>query len=227
MNISENKNNMQDIQDEKLSAKLRRYFFAGLVTILPLWLTLYILWVVFKLISNVTRPFLAPLFAVFFGRDPVTFLVQISSFILTLAIVLLVGLLATDIAGKKVLFSVENMIIRIPLLRNVYLSVRKLTQYVFTKKSQYRQVALIEWPRKGLISVGFITAEFTSSDKRKMATVFIPTTPNPTSGWFVVVPEEELRIIDMSVDDALKMIISGGVARPHGFNDFVVKSKGK
>lgn len=220
MNTSKNKDNKQKV---KMYVKLRRYFLAGLVAILPLWLTLYILWLLFKLVGNITRPFLGPILGLFFEREPVVFLVRISSFILTLLIVMFAGMIATDIAGRKLLLSLENMLTRIPLLRDIYLFVRKLTQYVFTKKQQYRQVALLEWPLKGVMSMGFITSEFVSSDNRKMVTLFIPTTPNPTTGWFFIVPEEKIIPLDLNADDAMKMIITGGMAGTDNYNWFPVK----
>lgn len=193
----------------------KKYFLTGLAAILPLWITIYILWVIFKLIGSLTAPFLRPIYTFWLGKEITPILLRLSSFVLTLFIIYITGLIASNIAGKRFLLFIEKLFIRIPLLRPLYSAVRKLVQYIFTEKVTYRSVVVVEYPRKGTYSMGFVTSEQVISmynpDKVELISVFIPTTPNPTTGVFLLVPKDDVIPVDITLDEAFKIIISGGV----------------
>ncbi len=198
-------------------ASFRRNFLAGLLIILPLWLTLFIIWLVFRWISSFTSPFLSPFFHLLFGAQQSEFLVRITSFFIAILVIWAVGLFATHIVGRRILLGVENVFLRLPVLRDIYTAMRKFIQQ-FTLKRSCRKVVLLEFPRKGLYSIGFVTCESMAevhwTTKGSITSVFVPTTPNPSTGFFLMVPEEELITLDVDVDEAFKLIVSGGIMHP-------------
>lgn len=201
--------------------KLKRYFITGLIILLPLWFTLYIFWIFFSFVAKFFIPILRPLFNYLLGKEYIPFfpfLLKLSAFLIALLIVWLVGLLATNIFGRKIFQRLDRTLATIPLIRQVYATVSKLTQIFFSGKTQFQRVVLLEYPRKGLYVFGFVTNEktwqFSDQPGEPILNVFIPTTPNPTSGFFFLIPEKEVIPLEMSVDDALKMVISGGIISP-------------
>jgi uncharacterized membrane protein len=140
--------------------------------------------------------------------------------ILVVILIFVVGILTRNIAGRRVLQFWDDLVGRIPLARILYSSVKQLLQaFFFQNSNSFQRVALIEYPRRGIYVLGFITGEsrgeVQEKTNRKMINVFIPTTPNPTSGFYVLVPEEDLTLLDMSVEDAFKLLISGGLVSPN------------
>ena len=139
--------------------------------------------------------------------------------ILVVIIVLAVGLLTKNFVGSKMIHLGEKIVDRIPLARILYVSVKQLMEALILQKSKaFQKAALIEYPRCGLYVIAFITGESKGEIQRltqkKMMNVFVPTTPNPTSGFYVLVPEDEIITLDMSVEDAFKLIMSGGILSP-------------
>ncbi|MFW6006443.1 MAG: DUF502 domain-containing protein [Halanaerobiales bacterium] len=139
--------------------------------------------------------------------------------ILTIIIILGAGIFATNIIGRKIIQIGENILIKIPLFNNIYVSVKRILEgFLSHKKETFKKPILFEYPRKNLYQIAFITKKTSSSfDEQtgeKLYNVFLPTTPNPTSGQFVMVPESEMIILDLSVEEALKLVISGGILSP-------------
>ena len=193
-----------------LLKKIRNFFLTGILVLLPLIGSLYILWYVFVLIDSWTRP----LVEFIIGKD-----LPGVGIILDILLIFVTGILATNIIGKKIIQLGELILLRIPLLRNIYFSIKQILEGVFThKKSNLKKPILFEYPRTGLYQIGFITKETTARFNklagRKMYNIFLPTTPNPTSGMFIMVPQEDAIILDISVEDALKLVVSGGIIVP-------------
>jgi uncharacterized membrane protein len=139
--------------------------------------------------------------------------------IFVVILVFAVGLLTRNIVGRKIVHLGENIVERIPLVRILYAGVKQLLETIFLQKTDaFKRVALVEYPRRGTYVIGFITGESKGEvqDKtdKNMINVFIPTTPNPTSGFYMLVPDDELVVLNMSVEDAFKLIISGGIVSP-------------
>jgi uncharacterized membrane protein len=139
--------------------------------------------------------------------------------ILVIIIILAVGILFRNLAGRKVVHFWENMVDRIPIVRILYSGVKQLLESFFVQKNDaFKRVALFEYPRRGIYVLGFITGEskgeVQSKTEKNMMNVFVPTTPNPTSGFYILIPKNELVILDMTVEDAFKLIISGGIFTP-------------
>jgi len=194
--------------------RLRNYlkitFLTGLLVLLPLALTYWILKALLqgmeKLIGNPLQRYLQVY-------------IPGMGIILLVALILLIGMLARNLIGRKVGALGEALLNRIPLVRNIYTSIKQLVNTIFLQgKSNFRGVVLVEYPRKGIYSLGFITGETQGEVQKatssRLLNVFVPTTPNPTSGYFILFPEEEVTYLKMSVEQGLKMIISAGMVTP-------------
>jgi uncharacterized membrane protein len=139
--------------------------------------------------------------------------------ILVIILVFVVGLLTRNFIGRKIVHLGENIVDRIPLVRVLYTGVKQLLEPLFLQKTNaFKRVALIEYPRRGVHVIGFVTGESKGEVQNKtskdMMNVFVPTTPNPTSGFYILIPEDEVVYLNMSVEDAFKLIISGGIVSP-------------
>lgn len=202
--------------------RLRAYFLTGLLTLLPIWLV----WIVFKfvlvLLSDMSQPLVAPLSGRLAAAHPewlgwmddpwaqATFAV-----VATVFVIVAVGALARRVIGQRMLAWFEALIARIPLAKTVYGSARKLLDLLQTKPDGTQRVVLIDFPHREMKCVGFVTRVMREEGTgRELAAVYVPTTPNPTSGYLEVVPVERLTPTDWSVDEAMAFIISGGAVSP-------------
>jgi uncharacterized membrane protein len=199
---------------KRLRTSLKNYFLTGLLVILPVFVTAYVIWFLIRAMDVVLKYVPAKYL-------PDTYGVHIPGvgLILVIIIILAVGVLFRNLAGRKVVHFWENMVHRIPLVRILYSGVKQLLESFFLQKNDaFRRVALLEYPRRGAYVIGFITGEskgeVQSKTDKNMMNVFVPTTPNPTSGFYILIPEDELVILNMTVEDAFKLIISGGIFTP-------------
>jgi len=192
---------------------LRRWFFAGLLVWAPLGATLVVIRFLMGLLDS-------SLLLVPASVQPGWFKFPGIGAVLTLLIVLLTGALTANLLGKKVLRWLEQTMERVPLLGSVYRSIKKVAETMLSGKANaFKKVVLIEYPRQGLWSMGFLTADLTSEvqaviGQGELATVFVPTTPNPTSGFLVQVPRAQVRELSITVQDGMQYIISLGVVSP-------------
>lgn len=194
---------------------LRRSIIAGLLVWLPIWVTLLVL----KFIVDILNSSLQLLPSKYQPDVLLGFHVPGIGVILSILIILFTGFLVTNFLGKKLVHLGEAIVKKIPLVRTIYMATKQVMETVLSSKGEsFRQVLLVEYPRKGLWSVAFQTGnsaeEIQNHVGEKMVTIFIPTTPNPTSGFLMVVPKKDVVELEMSVDQALKFIISLGVVQP-------------
>lgn len=183
---------------------LRRYLVAGLVTLFPAAVTLYLLTAIFRFSDGLLGKHLA---------------VHIPGLglLLTFAILLLVGFLSTHFFGRVVFPTIEIWFSRLPVIRSIYPAVKQLTEFLFGAKGRppsFQKVVLVEYPRPGLYSLAFVTHEETTSvtgPSEKMLTLLIPIPPSPFTGPIIFAPQKEVLPLSMSVESALKLIVSGGV----------------
>lgn len=196
---------------------LRRYLIAGLLLWLPLGVTVL---VVRLLVGTMDQTLL--LLPERFRPDALLgFHIPGLGLVLAVLVVLTTGMLVANLFGRRLVALWERLLARIPLVRSIYSAVKQLAETMFSGGGQsFRKVLLIEYPRKGLWTLAFQTGtgvgEAQQKTGRDVVNVYVPTTPNPTSGFFLMVPREEVVELDMSVDDGLKMIISMGVVVPNG-----------
>lgn len=193
---------------------LRRYFFAGLLVLLPLVITLWFLGWIVGLMDSVLD--LLP--SALHPNSYLPFAIPGLGALVTLAVILSLGFLATSVVTRRLLTLWDSFLSRIPIFRGVYTAVQKLVESIFGQDQTGRQVVLIEYPRKGIYTVGFATGlaagELEKGGGEQLVNVFVPTTPNPTAGFYLLVPESEVRALAMSPEEAFKLIISGGMIRP-------------
>lgn len=195
---------------------LRKYFISGLLVWLPIWVTLLVIKFLVDLLSN-SLLLLPKRF-----QPDVLLGVHIPGIgmIITLAVILLTGLLAANFIGRKVVDYSDALLARIPLVRSIYTGVKQVTQTLFKPGGQsFRKVLLVEYPSPGIWSIAFQTGEASKEvenalNDSTMISYFIPTTPNPTSGFLMMAPKSKVIELDMGVDQALKFVISLGVVQP-------------
>ncbi len=201
---------------------LRRLFVTGLLTLLPLWLTWVVVKFVFVILSDVSKPWVGPLsqqiaasFPSALGWASALWVQNTIALLATVALILLVGAMAQRVVGQQMLGWLEKLVLRIPLASTVYTSARKLLDILQTKPGSTQRVVLVDFPHKEMKSVGLVTRVIREEGTgRELAAVYVPTTPNPTSGYLEIVPVELLTPTDWTVDQAMSFIISGGAVAP-------------
>ena len=201
---------------------LQRLFLTGLLTLLPIWLTWVVVKFVFVLLSDISKPLIGPLLATAAERNPMSFgwlvepWVQTTfALIATLAVILLSGVMARWVIGQTLLGWFEGLVKRIPLASTIYGSARQLLDILQTKPDGTQRVVLIDFPHTEMKTLGFVTKVMREQGTgRELAAVYVPTTPNPTSGYLEIVPVEKMTPTDWSVDQAMSFIISGGAVSP-------------
>ena len=195
-----------------LKVQTRRHFLTGLLVIVPLWLT-------YVVVASIVG-FMDNLIEVLPRRvHPSTYLpfrIPGLGLIVTLAVIQLVGLLSANLMGRKVVKIYESVLDRIPFVRSIYVGIKQLLEQVLSDKSdRFRRAVLVEYPRHGIYSIGFVTGTAGGVAQRKtpekVMNIFIPTTPNPTSGYYLLIPEKDLIPLDITVEQAFKLIVSAGM----------------
>jgi uncharacterized membrane protein len=194
---------------------MKRYLIAGLLVWVPLGVTAMVI----KLLVGMMDQTLLWLPQKYQPDVLLGFHIPGLGVVLTAIVVLVTGMVVANLFGRKLVQLWENMLNRIPLVRTIYTGVKQIMETVFSSQGQsFRKVLLIEYPRKGLWTLGFQSGATRGEAQAKtgveVINAFIPTTPNPTSGFFIMVPKEDVIELDMEVDDGLKMIISAGVVVP-------------
>ncbi|MFZ5967850.1 MAG: DUF502 domain-containing protein [Bacillota bacterium] len=199
---------------------LRNLFLTGLIVILPIAATISIVGWLFNKIDSIFREPLERLIGF-----P---LVGIGVF-LTLLIIFSAGIISTNYLGKKLINLAEGVLKKIPLVNTVYLSIKQLMDTVLSnKKATFKSAVLVQYPSKDIYAIGFITAdapdELCIRTSKKLKSIFIPTTPNPTSGMLVMIPEEEIIPLDIPVEAAVKLVVSAGMLLPENIQKDITKS---
>ncbi|WP_138497601.1 DUF502 domain-containing protein [Nostoc sp. PA-18-2419] len=206
---------------DRLKQDLKNDLIAGLLLVIPLattiWLTITIANWVINFLTQIPKQ-LNP----FDGLHPI--LVNILNLIVGLAVpllsILVIGLMARNIAGRWLLDFGERLLQAIPLAGQVYKTLKQLLETILKDSNgKFRRVVLVEYPRRGIWAIGFVTGAISDDIQAQMArpmlSVFIPTTPNPTTGWYAAVPEDEVVNLSISIEDAFKIIVSGGIVAPN------------
>lgn len=190
--------------------RLRRYFLAGIATILPLSLTIFILWFFISRFGSLFSPLISLL--PFIPHLPRQFL-SLLGFIALIIFIIIIGAFTSGILGKWLFGFLEDLFSNLPVVKSIYGSAKKLTDSVLVDKKTLKKVVLVEYPRRGLYTLGFLMLEeeIILSDGKRYILVFLPATPNPTTGWLVIVPKEEARELELTIDEGIKLVVSGGI----------------
>lgn len=208
----------------------KRYFYTGLIALLPIVITVYIFnWIVGIMMSLLTHSFITivihEILVKFVTEQEMDFYFQVLVYFISLVTMIggtcLVGMTLQVVFFAKVMKKIKEIFIKIPLIKQVYTTISQIIDIVVSDREKaYQKAVLVQYPRKGIYSIGFLTSQDNFlldkyiETEEKLYNIFIPTSPNPTSGMFIVVPKSEVRILDIKIDDAIKLIISGGVILP-------------
>jgi uncharacterized membrane protein len=193
---------------KKIKDFFKKYFLTGLLVIIPVWATFYVL----KAILGWIDDMLGPRLAQYIGLK-----IPGLGIITLVLLILLVGVLSANYIGRRFVKYSDTLLQRVPLVRGVYTTVKKIME-TFSMKHNFHGVALVEYPRKGCYSVGFVTGDVRGESvgmTGKLVTVFVPTTPNPTAGFLLILPVDEVTQLDMTVEEGMKFIISIGLVPMH------------
>jgi len=204
--------------------KIKSNFLTGLLVLTPLVLTIYIIWKLFFAIDSLLQGFISKHIISKLGFNitdqPLTGL----GFISIILLILLTGFFARNYVGKKILSIGDNIVSKIPIINRIYIAIQQISQAFLSEKSEvFEKAVLIEYPRKGIYSIGFFTqdtkGEVQDRLEKDVVSVFIPTTPNPTSGFLLFVPKKDTITLNMAVEDAMKLVISAGAIVPGKNNE--------
>ena len=205
-----------------LFARLRNNFLTGLIVIAPIGLTFWLIWSVIGWIDGWVLPFVPHRYRPDiwllqqFGLDLDIRGIGVAFF---LVFTLIVGWAAKGLIGRSILRFAENLVQTMPIVRSVYGGLKQIAETILAQdQSSFEQACLVEYPRRGIWAIGFVSTsakgELAARAEMPMLSVFLPTTPNPTSGFLLLVPEDDVVILDMSVEDAAKLVISAGLVYP-------------
>ena len=192
-------------------AKLRNYFITGIVVLVPIGITLYLTKFFISISTNLIPAKINP-------NSYLPILIPGLEIFLSIIFITLIGYLSLSFIGKKVLQLFNDLLKKIPILRTIYSAIGQMAETFAPQRENKKSVVLIEYPRKGSWAVGFATKENTGEIKSRtnqnLVNVFVPTTPNPTSGFLLMIPKDDLIYLDMSFEEASKFIVSAGTSSP-------------
>jgi len=204
-----------------LAGRLRAYFFAGILITAPISITFYIAWLFVTFVDSRVTPLIPARF------NPETYLpfaLPGLGVVVALVSLTVIGMLTAGFLGKLVIRFYDSLLARMPVVRSIYGAIKQITETVLAQQSTaFRQAVLIEYPRRGVWAIGFLTGttrgEVQTITEDEVFNVFLPTTPNPTSGFLLFIPKTDVVLLGMTVEEALKMVVSGGIVTPTARGD--------
>ena len=202
-------------KEEKKSSiftRIRNYFITGVVVLIPIGITVYLTFFFMSVSSKILPKEINP-------NHYLPYNIPGLEILISLFLITVIGWLSLSFIGKRLLKLFNNILNKIPILRTIYSAIGQMTKTFTQKNDQKKNVVLIEYPRKGTWAVGFLSkdneGEISDKTKKKLVNVFVPTTPNPTSGFLLMFPKDEIIYLDMSFEEASKFIVSAGTSNPN------------
>ena len=196
-------------KQRSITARLRNYFITGIVVLIPIGVTLYLTKFFIRVSSKLIPAEINP-------NNYLPILIPGLEILLAIVFITLIGYLSLSFIGKKILQLFNDLLKRIPILRTIYSALGQMAETLAPKRKSKKSVVLVEYPRKGSWAVGFATkdnkGEISKRTNKKLVNVFIPTTPNPTSGFLLMFPKEDIIYLDMNFEEASKFIVSAGTS---------------
>ncbi|NOC44529.1 MULTISPECIES: DUF502 domain-containing protein [Ruegeria] len=201
-------------------SRLRASFLTGIVVIAPVWLTVWLIWSVVGWIDSAVLPLVPQQFQ---PEQYVGINLRGVGVVIFLIFTVLVGWIAKGILGRSLIHFAESVVDRMPVVRSVYSGIKQISETVFAQTERsFEKACLIQYPRRGIWAIGFVSTSAKGEVSQRAETggellsVFVPTTPNPTSGFLLFFPAEDVILLDMSIEDAAKLVISAGLVYPNG-----------
>ncbi len=202
-----------------LFSRLRASFLTGIVVIAPVWLTIWLIWSVVGWVDSAVLPLIPQQFQ---PEEYVGVNLRGVGVVIFLIFTVLVGWIAKGILGRSLIHFAESVVDRMPVVRSVYSGIKQISETVFAQTERsFEKACLIQYPRRGIWAIGFVstTAKGEVSERAEtggeLLSIFVPTTPNPTSGFLLFFPEEDVILLDMSIEEAAKLVISAGLVYPN------------
>ena len=193
----------------------KRYLLTGLFSIIPIASTF---WIIIKLFQFFSDPG-AGILNIFFNDKVPSYIPEIAGFILTLLLIYFIGILVSNVLGKRIYNSLEKILSQIPFVNTIYKTVKQIIQAISNPNKQaFKKVIYIEYPRKGIWTMSMVTGESVNKKGEDFYHVFVPTTPNPTSGYMLYVLKSDTQDTNISIEEGIKIIISGGMLAPNKNN---------
>lgn len=205
--------NTEKKADVKTSGHLKARMISGLLILGPLVITLFILKLIFAALTAFVLPVLRPLL-----EGMPEFLLVVIATVAALLLIYLVGMFTTHFLGRRAIHLGERVMLKLPIVKSVY-SASKQVMDTFSNstKAAFKATVLVAFPHPGALAVGFVTGTILNPEGRTLYRIFVATTPNPTSGFLILLPEEDVTFTDISVEDGIKMIVSGGMLAPKSY----------
>lgn len=196
--------------------RLRAYFFAGMLVTAPAAITFYTAWLLINFIDKQVTSLLP---AQYNPNEFLPFSIPGLGLVILIAFLIFVGMFTAGFVGRLLVRTGENLLARMPVIRSIYGAIKQIFETVLAQQSSaFRQVVLVEYPRRGIWAIAFVSGvtkgEVQNITAEDTVNVFLPTTPNPTSGFLLFVPRQEMIVLDMTVEEGIKMVVSGGIVTP-------------
>lgn len=229
--MSDNDKILNQSRKSKFTSNLRNNFLTGLAVIIPVFITTYLIWSTIGIVDGWVLPLIPEKYAIdkFIGID-----VKGIGVIIFLLFTVFIGSLTKGYFGRTILKSVESLVDRMPVVRSIYNGIKQIAETVFNQSNNsFERACLVEYPRKGIWAVAFVSTKTKGEVSEKIGknkelfSIFLPTTPNPTSGFLLFLPEKDIIFLDMSVEDAAKLVISAGLVTPKNIIDSNQNKKNK
>lgn len=199
-----------------LGTRLRNYFLAGILITAPVSLTVYIAWLFINWVDQTVLPLVPPEYN---PENYLPFSIPGIGLIIVLLVLTTIGAVTAGIFGRLTRQLMESILNRLPIIRSIYSAIKQIVETVLANQSAaFRDCVLVEFPRSGAWTLGFVTGSTPTEVKGAiggdLVTIFVPTTPNPTSGYLIFVQKSDVKYLDMSVEDGIKLVVSGGIVAP-------------
>ena len=216
--MSDNDKILNQSRKSKFTSNLRNNFLTGLAVIIPVFITTYLIWSTIGIVDGWVLPLIPEKYAIdkFIGID-----VKGIGVIIFLLFTVFIGSLTKGYFGRTILKSAESLVDRMPVVRSIYNGIKQIAETVFNQSNNsFERACLVEYPRKGIWAVAFVSTKTKGEVSEKIGknkelfSIFLPTTPNPTSGFLLFLPEKDIIFLDMTVEDAAKLVISAGLVTP-------------
>ena len=226
--MSDNDKILNQSRKSKFTSNLRNNFLTGLAVIIPVFITTYLIWSTIGIVDGWVLPLIPEKYALdkFIGID-----VKGIGVIIFLLFTVFIGSLTKGYFGRTILKSVESLVDRMPVVRSIYNGIKQIAETVFSQSNNsFERACLVEYPRKGIWAVAFVSTKTKGEVSEKIGknkelfSIFLPTTPNPTSGFLLFLPEKDIIFLDMTVEDAAKLVISAGLVTP---KDIIASNQNK
>jgi len=196
----------------------RRKMITGLLVVFPIFVTFFVIKFLFNVIGGILSPVVIKAVG-FFGFSPSSkideFVITSVAFVLTFVALYSIGVIATNFLGKVIISFFETILHNVPIIKNVYTSSKKLIEIIsLPSRQSFKRVVIVEYPRVGMKAFAFVTGSLKTQNGTELSSIFIPTTPNPTSGFLIYLSERDIEETDLSVEEGMKLIVSGGILVP-------------